>query len=393
MVVLSFGQAILLLMDHYRADEAITENLKKIYIKGVETAEDYQKIMDLFHKSGLGSQYEISTDASVINEDSSRRYFETHLAYETLFVSLDQLKLADITAHYNALYSMLSEELRNKFDGYIAGQIVPKNDNFATEYMDAFAKIKTSESYSHFSDTQKDTLVLILKCSWLGVMMAMAKFPALPLNLYGTGFFSEKDRGRITKQGQVAPMSEEFLKRMPYYSNHFGLMKSYMPVPKGDVIFAENGFNFVKPSDQNTFDPTASWPKKNFSTLVNPFSCSISGTTLSQLRCMKSLKENGQMEFDSLEKFSTFLKCFTSSLLFNSGGHVYNEFLAVLKIPEINDNFNFIEGFETIDAITLLWNGNERAFNKAIEDTIDYTKLILAKQECHEQIKESIQLK
>ncbi|WP_131775165.1 hypothetical protein [Legionella cincinnatiensis] len=381
MVTISFGQALLLLMNKYKDTPLTCNNLKQFYIQGIVSPTELNYIQQLFDESGLTKEYEISYSEKEIDEDPSRRYFETHLAFETLLNSLGKINIEDLAKYYQALYNTLPEVIKNKYNHFIEGKISSKEDSFATEYMDALQKVQDHENYQRLLPEQKEKVLLILKTSWLGVLHA--KNPQVPLNLYGTGFFSEANRGRIVKEKPGLPTEKS-----PYYSNHFGLMKTYMPVPRNDIAYAESGFTFLKPSDQNTFNPESAWSKQNFSKLVHPFSCSISGTTLCQLRVMKKLQEDeGQLPFNSQEKFSTFLKCFMSSLLFNSGGHCFNEFLSVLEIPQIKKEFSFIDGFEQINATTLLFHGNEEAFDKALKDTLEYTQVLLAKKEMHHELK------
>ncbi|KTD78841.1 hypothetical protein [Legionella waltersii] len=385
---ISFGQALLLLIDKYKEDKSICRALRQFYIEGIFSSADLKYIENLFQESCLTEEYEISYRDMDINEDESRRYFETHLAFETLLIALNQIKKDDLLEYNKALYDALPEENRNKFNNYTNGKISPKEDNFATEYMDAFEKVQHHENYQSLSFEQKEKLILTLRASWLGVLHA--KNPQVPLNLYGTGFFSEQNRGRVVKEKPSTPTLAFISERSPYFSNHFGLMKTYMPVPRNDIAYAERGFTFLKPSDQNTYDPLAEWPRKNFSKRVHPFSCSISGTTLCQLRFMKKLQDEGKLVFNSQEKFTNFLKCFFSSLLFNSGGHAFNEFLGVLEMTEIRKEFTFIDGFDQINATMLLLDGNESAFDKALNDTFAYTKVLLAKKAVNDELRISV---
>ncbi|MCW8443608.1 hypothetical protein OQJ05_06045 [Fluoribacter gormanii] len=384
MVTVSFGQALLLLIDKYKEYKSTCTALKQFYIQGVVTSTNLNYIEKLFQESQLTNQYKISYSTKNIDEDASRRYFETHLAFETLLSSLDQMKKEDILQYNKMLYDSLPEESRNKFNDFVEGKISPKIDGFATEYMDAFQKVQHHENYQALTADQKEKVLLILRVSWIGVLHA--RNPEVPVNLYGTGFFSEQNRGRVVKDKPLSPTSIYLLEKSPFYSNYFGLMKTSMPLPRNDIAYAESGFTFVKPSDQNTYDPQAAWPELNFSKLVHPFSCSISGTILCQLRLMIKLQGENKQVFDTQEKFANFLKCFMSILLFNSGGHVFNEFLGVLEIPQVREKFTFIEGFEHINATSLLLNGNEGAFDKALADTLRYTKVLLAKRAMHEEL-------
>src|SRR5579885_1220525 len=454
MITISPGQAILLLLDRYKHDSNICNIVKRFYLTGIPNHVDLKIILELFQESGLSDKYQISYDYSVINEDPSRRYFETHLAYETLLDTLDRVNLKELTIYRNSVLDTLDNEKQKLFMDYMSGAKPVKDDRFAQEYTDAIKKIHDHPGYSGLSKSKKEKLILILQCSWLAVMHNRAQF--LPLGkVYESGLFA--GRGKIQKPDDIpvqvqtnqnpvdlsclvstsssmssktgmsevksmehpskseakfepeptlTPESEskstlktnskseikdhENSAVLPFYSRHFGLMKQYMPVPKDDVIYAENGFSFVKPSDQNNFDPSAEWPKKNFAMLVHPFSCGISGTTLMQLRVMKYLKDNNKLVWSSNEQFTKFLKCFMSGLLFNSGGHGYYEFIAVLKIPDIKNNLKFISDFDQITAETLLLDGNERAFNQALNDAIAYNKVVLAKQEFHARLTSSM---
>ncbi|WP_131782944.1 hypothetical protein [Legionella gresilensis] len=386
MITLSFGQAVMLLIDRYK-NEFIVERLKKLYLKGITSEEDYQYIINLFKRSQLDEKYQISTNANVINEDPTRRYFETHLAFETLFIALDEIDSEDLGGYYEALYQLLPPAEQAKFNKYLNKTTSAHEDYLVEEYIDTLSKLKTNKSYNDFSETQKDKLFLIFKCAWLSSFIV--KLPDIPLkNAYEIGFFSEQQRGRQIKFLKASAETHGQQFKIGSYSSYFGLMKSYMPIPKNDVIFTESGFSFIRPPDRVNFNLAAAWPKENFSTLVHPFSCSISGTMLSQLRCIKKLEKMAHLPFNNLEKFTSFLKCFTSSLLFSNGGHSYNEFLAVLKTPKVISAFKFIDHFEEIDAINLLYKDNVPQFNRALDKTIAYTKVVLAKQQVHENLLE-----
>lgn len=381
MQTVSFGQALLLLIENHGHDPKITDKLRKMYLRGVQDPSEIKEVYTLFLKCGLSDKYEISCDPDVINEDPSRRYFETHLAFETLSNSLNDLPLEILQLYFDRLHDTLIDEWRDKFDAYLNGSRSSSDNKFAEEYVDAFEKVQTNETYDLLSAQQKQKIILLLKCSWLAVMHAEAKL--VPLNIYGTGFFAEQNRGRIAKVNAGTLSSQYCADKIPYFSQHFGLMKSYMPVPRDDISYMSKGFGFIKPVDQNSFNPEAEWPKLNFSGLVHPFSCSISGTLLCQFRFMKKLQNNSELMFDDSSKLTILLKCLTSALLFNSGGHSYNEFFAVLQLREIREAFAFINGFDQIDCLSTLYTGNEVAFDKALEDTVKFNHCILAKEAFH----------
>ena len=100
--VISPGQGLLLLMNHYKNNERKTEQLKKLYLSGATDASKKQKIKSLLNDKILIG-YKISYDAKVINDDPTRRYFETHLCYESLKNGLDKISIAELTSHTEQL--------------------------------------------------------------------------------------------------------------------------------------------------------------------------------------------------------------------------------------------------------------------------------------------------
>jgi len=74
-----------------------------------------------------------------------------------------------------------------------------------------------------------------------------------------------------------------------------------MALNRKDVLFIDNGFPYIgdvfpyvfpyiKPSDQAKYDKEALWIQKSFSHLVHPYSNSLSGTLLCQLRALLHCK-------------------------------------------------------------------------------------------------------
>jgi hypothetical protein len=387
MCTISFGQAILLILEKYdlkaiaNDQQATVNKLKNIYLSGVKSIKNFNFVLEIFNNDiELSKLYQISIDPKVINSDPSRRYFETKLAHATLLNSIEYLDFNKILEHYHLLYDSLKSQQKNEFDDFFNKMIPSTNNGFAEEYVDACDRVKSDVSYKDLSHENKEKLIYLLKCSWLAVIHGQ-DFPDAPLQLYGKGLFSPTGRGRTAKSGDpITPIKGS--DNIPYYSNNYGLLTSIMPVPRNDVIFTDNGFYFNKPSDKNVYDITGDWPQKNFKQLVHPFSCSISGTLLCQLRMIKYFHETKNIDF-TFDQFKLFLQCFTSGLLFNSGGHVYNEFEGVLKLPEVKEAFQYIQGMESITLKTLLLENNEKQFDQALIETIQYNHVILAKSRFH----------
>lgn len=108
--IISPAQGILLLIDHYRnvpnPDLTKVEQLKKYYLSGARTDEEQKAIKKLLQDHVL-NQYEVSYTNDVINDDPTRRYFETHLAYETLRGQLHELSLDELQKHFIILSGLV----------------------------------------------------------------------------------------------------------------------------------------------------------------------------------------------------------------------------------------------------------------------------------------------
>lgn len=103
--VISPGQGLLLLISHYQTQpDAIDkcDKLKKIYLSGAR-----RSVLEAILADPLLKDYIVSYEKKTINEDSSRRYFETHLAYETLKNGLSKLKTEDLRSHFRLQDSMI----------------------------------------------------------------------------------------------------------------------------------------------------------------------------------------------------------------------------------------------------------------------------------------------
>ncbi len=96
-VIITPSQALLILMDKYQNNPDTFTSLKKLYLNGITSPQE-KNHLDQYLRDEALTRYEVSTLPNDINEDASRRYFETHLAYYTLIDSVDQLSESDLTA-------------------------------------------------------------------------------------------------------------------------------------------------------------------------------------------------------------------------------------------------------------------------------------------------------
>jgi hypothetical protein len=371
---ISLGQGLLLLMDHYRNDAIKITQLKKLYLSGVETQAAANEVIALLHDPLLSS-YTISYDAKMINNDPTRRYFETHLAYESLTAGLSKIKYNDLKNHVENLYGLLPPDKQAGVAHILEGRFKPEDSNLFKEYADYINKIKSMELFSHLSDIEALKIELLVKSTFLAVVNAW--YVPMPLPIYGIGIFAEQNRGKVMPADQATTRN-----------HHLGLMKGHMPLALDDIARSDKEIPYLKPSDQAAFVENTYWVHYNFSKVVHPFSNSISGTMLCQLRALAKLRDEGMGVFmDSAEHMAQFCQLSISAMLFNSGGHSLHEFITPLAIDAVRYEFRTIPGFDGINLESMYLTGNEIAFNAALEDTIHYNKAILMGQSLHAQLK------
>lgn len=371
-ITISPGQGLLLLMDHYKADESLQTQLKKLYLSGAVSAEDKEAFRRLLSDEIL-SKYEILFDPKTINDDPTRRYFETHLAYETLKQNLSKIDTDELRSHVTEITEIApAGGVRDMLMGYVQpifeGIISSRADEYEIEKATYFARIKESSTFKDLSTEDRTKLELLVKSAVLAVQVM--EFTDFPLDIYGSGIFSPEHRGKRMVEEQKSTRSQSF-----------GIMKGHMPLATDDLAFATDITPTMRPADQASFELDSTWVRENFERLVHPFSNSISGTELAQLRVIAKLRNDGHPGFTvSSEKMAQYHQLFISALLFGGGGHTLYEFIAPLTLAEVQKEFETTPGFEHIDLESLFLSGNEAAFDSALQATIDYQKRILAQK-------------
>ena len=249
-----------------------------------------------------------------------------------------------------------------------------------TEYSTYIHKIKSTQLFSDFTQEQRDKIYLLVSSAFLGVMNA--QFNAqLPLNIYGTGLYSEQERGKQLLQEQQTTRNQ-----------HMGLMKGHMHLPLDDVARQDSAPPFVRPSDQAAFIKGAGWVNLNFSKMVHPFSNSISGTMLCQLRNLAQFKQDGKDIFNSKDKIEKFAQLLISSRLYGSGGHTLFEFGFPLELEQIQHEFKSIPNFNEINLDSMFHQHNESALNAALEKTQVYNQAILKREDALSQIRDKLSI-
>lgn len=383
---ISTSQAFLLLLSKYRNDKVKKAELEEMYLLG--RTPDNATAFDHWLKDAALTGYKIDSSFTATNNDPTRRYFETHLAHQTRLSALDQLELRQLTQYQAALYGILptaESAQANQMDDYRAvyDKIVdlntplePNSPLIIQEYRDILLRVQEDKK---LDAVQREKAEILIKCVLLGTLNATAYNASLPLKIYGKGIYSPEQRGKVDK-------TKEDVSQYQARSQHLGIMKSYMPLARDDVALTETAFTFLKPSDQSRFDSNADWVKFVEASQLNPFSNSISGTMLCQLRCMAFLKDTRQLNYYRAEEFQSFFKAMTSAMLYATGGHTFQEFLAPLQLPEVQSAFSDVPGFDQLNMKHILFDDNHIALAATIRETIQYNEHLLQKSALHHEL-------
>ncbi len=254
------GQVILLILESKNISYAEEKKLIKIYVNGIESQQDDEFLKEIIYNqiehNEFLKQFEISRAPSVIDEDATRRYFETHLALNTLFHEIDNIDLVNLRNHYNNLLELigdydvtLKEGLINVAEGVLEQPLTESilKERFgadAYEYLNAMKQAKKS-----LTSVNYEKVKYLISSTLLGVVCARLysdkekedseKYKALPLAIYGQGIFSPEYRGRTPKEGVK-------------YSSTAGILKGINPVP-----FFDDNVRYAQPNQQSfDFKPT-----------------------------------------------------------------------------------------------------------------------------------------
>ncbi|MDF1828220.1 MAG: hypothetical protein P1U39_08085 [Legionellaceae bacterium] len=137
-------------------------------------------------------------------------------------------------------------------------------------------------------------------------------------------------------------------------------------------------------------------PKRIFQNQVTPFVGSISGVMLMQLKVMAILLRRRELPFRAQSESSRnvqlelYIKSFVSYMIYNAGGHSLHEYLDVLNLPIVQDEFQSLSGFSKIELRYLFQKTNVAAFEKSMEQTITYNNNMIQKKSLHQELKERV---
>ena len=283
----------------------------------------------------------------------------------------------ELQVYYKELQALVFEGeldpyLRQNADDVLNGRPGCHSDD--REYSHYIQKLKTGKIFNDFSAEDKDKIILLVQIAYIGIVVVWSI--NLPLNLYGKKHFSKEYRGKLL-----------FLEQDSTRSQNLGLLKSYMPLPRNDVALSEHELPYLKGADQAMYDENADWVVFNFNQLVHPFSNSISGTILAQIRVLAQLQwylSPGFVNFST--KLTDFFKLLIAARLYHNGGHSLHEFVSPFYIERIQDEFIDIPKFSEINLTSMFFDGNEPAFDKALDDTLDYNRMLLKRASTRQEL-------
>ena len=372
-MIISVSQALLILLDKYKKNEPTFNTLKSLYLSGAKDKKSLL-LINSYLKDPCLKKFEISRDPESINTDDSRRYFETHLAYETLRIKINDLDLTALKDHVQTMLNLINPayvqdwgDVLNNHDG--------KGSARDEEYADYLSKIEKKEVFSDFSKDNREKIDRLVASSFAGVVCVTNENEYFALDIYNEGIYS--DRGKQEKDEQITTTTSSF-----------GLLKGHSPLARDDVGLMNKPLTFVKPSDRSTYDDQAAWVKNNFEKLVHPFSNSISGTVLCQLRVLLKIKQDCPSDQFPMspETLKTYMTTLISSMLFLSGGHSLNEYTAPLELQKVQEAFADVKGFKEFNLENLFLISNQKAFGIALDKAIQYNHQLLQKNSLNEQI-------
>lgn len=436
-------QALIILVKKYRnspvhsQDEARYQVIKSLFLTGVESKAQFNTLQDLLSDPALAgknimlvedddleilkSTYEDLTtleqakyDAAIekleaINNDPTRRYFESILGHETLLNHIDKLDGALLSQQFNCVFyqmpiSMLAIVPMTIYMANFAS-IAASRSSTAPEYMTAIKKLKNIDNFPSFLSKddnieleerrtilQKriDKMMLLTKTAH-AAMTAVHRHndEHFPINIYGeaNSIFSTERRGRTARvDAQGKPQKIK--------ANSLGIMRGKMPLARDSELFEDPSMDIANQygrcPENSTYMPECEMPQYIFSTQVTPFVNSISGTMLCQLRVMAKLMADDELVYqDKPEELENYFRCFIAFMIYNFGGHTLKEFHLVIQLPQVQNIFKDLPGFERLNLKNLFQNTNQTAFDSALNKTIDYADMIFTKQALNKALMDS----
>lgn len=393
-VILTLGESLLLAIEACKKanlDQEILTQLNQLYLEGIksETGKTFVKKLKAFFRS---KNFVITSTPTLINNDPSRRYFETSLAYHILQTNaelLDHNSLCKFKQNLKRrLYSTQGIDYKQirKIEKILNGEIDEKELNkYELEYAELTHRLLKNDYYGLSEKACKN--LYEIACSTILATLNTQVDKALPANIYHDSIFTMgmDGRGRMIKPSNNAVRTTAK-----------GLLKATSPLPLYDKIVNpeeeytdSTGHKRTKPSlflrsaDQANFMIESQWSQHLFSRQTQIYSNGISSTTLAQIRNLILQKRQGNPYF--CEAFQEYMTTFAALMLYNSGGHSFFEIFEVFKLGVSRELFPPESmAFQALSDDTLMYQWlcemQQACFEAALQSTFKYTHAILNKK-------------
>ncbi|VEB37619.1 ankyrin repeat domain-containing protein [Legionella cherrii] len=391
-VILSVGESLLLVMDaciQANVDPIIKDQLNLLYIEGIKSKEELSFIKEV--QDILASKnYTVKSDPITINEDATRRYFETQLAYYLLqnnAEELNQNELSEFTKNLKKrLFSLPAPDDNHikKAEKILKGEMDPILNKYETEYAQIISMLAKNNFYG--LSKKACTNLLEIACSTSLSTLNTQIDQSMPVDYCSDTVFTMgmDGRGRIIKKDHDKVRTTAK-----------GLMKSNSPLPLyHDVVNAAHSqyddktrkqmeSPFQRSADQASFMIESQWTQFLFSRMTQVYSNGISSTTLAQIRNIILEKRLGHVYHKN--SFQKYMTAFAALMVYNSGGHSFFEIFEVFKFPLcrelIEDEPGLVKTLEE-DKMMYKWLCMDQsdAYEKALHATRNYFHSLLSKK-------------
>lgn len=359
--------------------------LIQLCVLGARTDKDRQTMMELFEHPLL-SEYVVSTQFDVINDDAVRRFLETKLAENSLKYGLKQLPLADLNSHLNALINLMNQLDPNLRDKEYFSKVMSEwlGDDYKALSRDLNREELSADETQKISFSQEDWVKMsFLWHIWIRSYIVSGEEEFLPIKIYNQGFFQEQHRSRQCRY----ELREEVM-----YSSNVGIFKSIMPTPAYSALRTKNITKGLVLSDYRMYQLGA-WYRYNYEYLVHPFVNSISGTILVQLRVLAAIKRQMSLSsslLSSKNKLADYFRLFSALLLYGCGSHSWFEFLEPITLTAVREEFRDVPGFDELDMEYILFYNNKEAIYESIKESIQYNQHIVQRARFHFELKAKV---
>lgn len=411
-VHITVGQSLLMLIDACNQEELepeILEKLKELYLCGVKSAAEEDFVINLKNWLADKKNLNVSFDPKLINDDPTRRYFETHLSYHMLAPNAERLDLDTLKKIKQSLQSELEKHLNDceKIKWILQGTIdkklitEKKLNKYEEEYATLIHQLSTHQFHG-LSETACDRLCEIARITIIATLNTQHD-DAMPADIYAESIFTMGIDGRGRR---VKAKHDQVL------SIYQGLMLTKSPLPRGDIagdggeityeetVEAQdvqeptkktsrtihrvriNPSPFQRSADQATFIIESQWSQHLFARLTQIYSNGISSTTLATLRNLLMLKRQNHPYYQ--HDFANYMSAFAALMIYNSGGHSIFEIFEVMKLPQLSELLEATNYSETLSNDRLMeeWllHAQESVFNQALDETIAYTQTLIQRK-------------